>query len=477
MEVDLGFDNLEPITLNLNDDFGSSSRGSGGGGFSSSNFGGGIELLMNDKKRAASNAVNVDLDDIDRLDSELNRFSSNKSINVEPPAQAAGGGLMGGFADFFGLGNKQGGGNGASNVDHQTDSGLGHATTNSMGNAKTWDGFSKMNEIPSYSASAGLSEREKRRKKRAMLKKLEEWNEKGKLKSANRFTMESSYEEIEDEYETAMEDKRKQDSIKLQGYWFMTAINTLEYANTAFNPFDLNLDGWGEQVADDMDSYEEIFAELYEKYKGGKIAPELSLLMRVGFGACMLNFTNKSLSSATPAFGDVIRQNPELMKAYATATAQSMSQTNPAVGFMAGMMNAPDQVNTSFGPPPKPVETNVRSQPPANRPDINAGRGGSNVFRQEGVEVNMGYADLGSQEKSTIRPRAEMRGPPQNDLDSILSGLKTKTVNIHENTMNMAGDNDSKLSISSLGNISGANVPKSSNRRNRSAKNVISVDI
>ena len=35
--------------------------------------------------------------------------------------------------------------------------------------------------------------------------------------------------------------------------------------------FDLNLDGWGEQVSEDLDSYEEIFSELHEKYKGGKI--------------------------------------------------------------------------------------------------------------------------------------------------------------------------------------------------------------
>jgi hypothetical protein len=70
--------------------------------------------------------------------------------------------------------------------------------------------------------------------------------------------MDSSYEEIEDEYETAVEDKRKKDSIKLQQWWFMTFVNSLEYANSAFNPFDINLDGWGEQVSEDIDSYEEI---------------------------------------------------------------------------------------------------------------------------------------------------------------------------------------------------------------------------
>lgn len=472
MEVDIGLDNLEPITLNLGDDFGSNHGSSG--------LNPGIELLMNDRKRASSNSVNVDLGDIDRLDSELNRYGSNKSINVEPPASSSGGGLMSGFSDFFGMGNKTSTTAG-SNVDQKTDSGLGFATTNAMGNAKTWDGFSKMNDMPTHNASAGLSDREKRRKKRLMLKKLEEWSEKGLLRSGNRFTMDSSFEEIEDEYETALEDKRKRDSIKLQGWWFMTFVNSIEYANAAFNPFDLNLDGWGEQVSEDIDSYEEIFSELYEKYKGGKMAPELSLLMRLGFSACMLNFTNKALSTATPAFNDVIKQSPELMRMFTDATVQSMGQQNPGVAFMSNMMNKPDQVNTSFGPPPKPVETSVHgnagSHTPANRPDIALGRGA--MFRQEGVDVNTGYSDLGAQERSSMRPapRAEMRGPPQNDLDSILSGLKTKTVNIHENNMN-TNDNDSKISISSLGNLANATVPKSSNkRRARTDKNIISVDI
>jgi hypothetical protein len=168
-----------------------------------------------------------------------------------------------------------------------------------------------MNEIPiggdKGTGGMNLSERDRRRKKRMMIKKLEEWHEKGFIKHNSHFTLDSSYEEVEDEYETALEDKRKKDSIKLQGWWFMTFVNSVEYANAAFNPFDINLDGWGEQVSEDIDSYEEIFSELHDKYKGGKMAPELSLLLRLGFSAAVVNFTNKALSTATPGFNDVIR--------------------------------------------------------------------------------------------------------------------------------------------------------------------------
>jgi hypothetical protein len=347
----------------------------------------------------------------------------------------------------------------------------------------------------STSGGANMTERERRRKKRMMIKKLEEWYEKGTIKNNTHYTMDSSYEEIEDDYETALEDKRKKDSVKLQGWWFMTFVNSIEYANSAFNPFDLNLDGWGEQVSEDIDSYEEIFGELHEKYKGGKLAPELSLLLRLGFSACMVNFTNKALSTATPAFSDVIKQSPELMKMFTNATAQSMSQQMPGASFMSNMLSKPEQINTSFGPPPKPIETKsqpvpVRPQmqftesPAPNRPDISMGRG--TMFRQEGVDVNTGYSDVNKQEKSLRpnAPRAEMRGP-QTDIDSILSGLKTKAVNIHESTAQNVTvetvhltEDDSMISISSLGKLGNASIPKrSNNRKNRSDKNIVSLDI
>jgi hypothetical protein len=289
--------------------------------------------------------------------------------------------------------------------------------------------------------------------------------------------MDSSYEEVEDEYETAMEDKRKKDSIKLQGWWFMTFVNSVEYANAAFNPFDINLDGWGEQVSEDIDSYEEIFSELHDKYKGGKLAPELSLLLRLGFSAAVVNFTNKALSTATPGFNDVIRQSPELMKAFTSATVNSMSQQSPGFAFANNLM----QDNKPRGPPPPaPVETKSQAPPqrpgmvfteaPSNRQDINMARGA--MFREQGVEVN-NFQSANEPPPQMRSTRPDMRGPQNTDIDNILSGLKTRTVNIHE--QQNTEDNDSMISISSLKEIQNNNMPKKSKRR--SDKNVVSLDI
>jgi hypothetical protein len=331
-----------------------------------------------------------------------------------------------------------------------------------------------------------MNDRERRRKKRMMISKINEWYEKGLIKQNSHFNMDSSFEEVEDEYETALEDKRKKDSVKLQGWWFMTFINSMEYANSAFNPFDLNLDGWGEQVSEDLDSYEEIFSELHDKYKGGKLAPEISLLLRIGFSAAVLNFSNKALSSATPAFNDVIKQSPELMRMFTNATVNSMSQQSPGFAMANNLMQ--EQASRPRGPPPPaPMETKSQAPPqrpgmvytdaPGNRPDLNAGRG--TMFREQGVDVNNGFRDVNMPEqmmRPQQSPRPEMRGPQSTDIDNILSGLKTRNVNIHEQPAQP--DNDSMISIGSLGDLQNTNMPKKSNRRkNRSDKNTISLDI
>jgi hypothetical protein len=464
-EINLGLSDLEPISLSFNDDF------SGPPPTPSVSFGTGIELLMNDKKKSSSSSVNIDLGELDRIEDELNELTDKASSSSETKT------LSGFASNLFGFGNTTQ----STSANERSDSKLGSATAESIGGkSSTWDGFSKVNDIPmdKSGGSARMTDREKRRKKRAMIKKLEEWYEKGLIKHITHFNLDSPYEEVEDEYETALEDKRKKDSIKLQGWWFMTFVNSVEYANAAFNPFDLNLDGWGEQVSEDIDSYEEIFSELHEKYKGGKMAPELSLLLRLGFSAAVVNFTNKALSSATPGFNDVIRQSPELMKAFTNATVNSMSQQSPGFAFANNLMQ--EQSSRPRGPPPPaPVET--KSMPPpqrpsmqftSNRPDINAGRGA--MFREEGVDMNNQFGDL-NQEESRQSQRPEMRGPQNTDIDNILAGLKTRTVNIHESAPTQ--EDDSMISISSLRDAQNATMPKRSRRKQRSDKNTISLDI
>jgi hypothetical protein len=520
--IDIGLDDLD-LTTNNNTS-------------SSVNFGSGIELLMNDRKRTSSGgSTKIDLQELDNLENELNALSGigssdfvggNGNENPDSSSSKKISGLSG-FSNLFNLGSSSSSQK-KEEENPQNSSNIGQATAESINNtSKTWDGFSKMaSDIPSFlkgsshSTQPTMTERERRRKKRMMIKKLEEWYEKGTIKNSSRFTMDSNYEEIEDEYEGALEDKRKKDSIKLQGWWFTTVVNTIEYGNALLNPFDLNLDGWGEQVSEDLDSYEEIFSELHDKYKGGKMAPELSLLLRLGFSAAVVNMSNKMLSSAAPGFGDVMKQSPELMRMFTNAAVDTMSKQSPTFEFAKNIMNPPEQVSTKYGPPPASVETKNQGNMPnrqqtpftngvvagqgmqftSSRPDLAASSAGM-MFREQGVDIGQNFQSASASSVSTTNAfsqnqnpqvqRPEMRGPQTSDIENILSGLKTKSSTGNTNgvmdILNSVGNSggiggggeDSMISVTSLRDMDG-NMPKRSNRKprqNKSDKNTVSLDI
>jgi len=194
------------------------------------------------------------------------------------------------------------------------------------------------------------------------------------------------------------------------------------------------------------------------------MSPELSLLLRLGFSASVIHFSNKALSTAAPGFNDVIKQSPELMRMFTNATVDSMKQSAPGMAFASELLN-----NRTSAPPPAPVDPRTYQKPTmqyTNRPDVNMGRG---MFRESGVEIN-GTASVNEPQQRSVRP--EMSGPKNVDIDNILSGLKTKTVNIEN-------EDDSMISVSSLKDMNNMTMPKKSalRRKNKSDKNVISLDI
>lgn len=447
------------------------------------NFGGGLELLMNDKRRidSKSQSSDMDLGDILKLEEELNELSI-------PPTQSRS--KSGLFNDSLKLNfadkdetitidsNDKAYNSGASNSGAYN-SGIGKSTAEQYeGDAnKTWDGFGKFNNIPidpdrNVEQQPKLSQEELLREKFKIKAKLDNLAKKG-VKLTKLYSMESSLAEMQGEYEMLVEEKERSNSCKFQGRTLMAIVTGLEFLNNRFDPFDVKLDGWAEQVNENIDDYDEIFAELHEKYKSkAKMAPELKLLFQLGGSAIMVHMTNTMFKSAMPGMDDIMRQNPELAQQFTQAAVNSMSGSNPGFsGFMNDVMGDRRQTaptpNIAPGPPPTPMKTQVnksqRSQVPSNRPDMFAARG-----NEDGANINDQYGSVG--QPATKRP--EMKGP--SDISDLLGGLKTKTINIQKEN---ARDNSSTISIQDLKDISNAKEPARSKKRPKSEKNTISLDM
>jgi hypothetical protein len=438
----------------------------------SNNFGGGLELLMNDKVRESSRPTSdIDLDDLNKLEDELNNLVDDiPSGGVAPKSDLFTKSSVS-FSDEPGI--KLSG----------FDDDLGKATSNTENDSKTWDGYGKFNNIPlnpdkHIPLEPKLSKEETLREKFKYLRKLETLEKKG-VELSKKYSMDSSLQEMMGEYETIMEEKSKQNSVKFQGNMLMAVINGIEFLNNKFDPFDVKLDGWSEQVQENINDYDDIFSELHEKYKSkASMAPELKLLFQLGGSAMMVHMTNTMFKSAMPGMDDILRQNPDLMRSFQNAAVNSMAQTNPGFsGFMTNMMNP--ETPKGMGPPPPLATQGPNAVPPP------VGRPGNNNYARPDLRSNFedGIHLRENNERSDMQDRSrrqasrpEMKGP--SDISDILSGLKTKTINIQQPSSPTNMNDNSTISINDLKDLqSEGNMPKRSGRRKKSNSNTVSLDI
>ena len=253
----------------------------------------------------------------------------------------------------------------------------------------------------------------------------------------------------------------------------MAAITGIEFLNNKFDPFDIKIDGWGEQVNENINDYDDIFKELHEKYKSkAKIAPELKLLFQLAGSAIMVHMTNSMFKSSMPGMDDIMKQNPDLMKQFTQAAVNSVGQKNEGFGdFMNDIMPETRQNQHPSDPLKTRQNKSERHSVPANRPDIFAAR------NEEGVNINDKYVNISNRSNKENAPifnktRPEINGPF--DVNNILSKLKKKTDPIKKEI-----DNDSTISIKDLKDLDMVNIPSRTNKKNRkkSEKSSISLDI
>lgn len=533
-EIDLGVLDTMP-TFSLGGGSRSSGGGSGGSGGGGGSFGGGIELLMNNKFKETKSSGggggggDIDLGELAALENELNDLSNVPSRNNDDRGSGGGGGGGGGgssggggfLSGIFNL-NKSDDNGGNSSHGHDGGIHLGQSTSQTDADNRTWDGYGKFNNIPldpdaNIDPTPQLSKDEMLKEKFKLLRKLEELEQKG-VQLTKRYSMDSSYAEMKGEYDTQMEERERQNSVKFQGKMLLACITGLEFLNNKFDPFDLKLDGWSEQVNENLTEYDEIFGELHEKYKSkAKMSPELKLLFQLGGSAIMLHMTNTMFKSALPGMDDIMRQNPELMQQFTQAAVSSMSNNLGGGGagggggngrgsgfgnFMNDIIGGGGRGSSGFNepppyaqqrPPPPPIATKGPLAPPppvrpgampVNRPDLNNNNNNNAPYEQKSR-------------------RPEMRGP-STDVSDMMSRLKTKTINIQPSGSNppapqepqnatlqnilsgmtgsSAGDESlgiepTVINVSSLGDIPQDSTPHKSKRRPRSERNTVSMDL
>jgi len=369
--------------MNTNDNV-SKGNGGGGGGVSESN----------------------DFEEIKNLESELNNLIDQPPISIK-------------FAPEIDIGPKL-------NVADE-------------GPSSTWDGFAKMSTVNVHAEKVNhqptMTKEELLREKFKYLRRLETLEGKG-VTLTKKYNMDTPLCEMQGEYEMVLEEKSKHNSVKFQSNMMMAIVNGIEFLNGKFDPFDIKLDGWSEQINENISDYDDVFGELHEKYKNrASLAPELKLMFQLAGSGLMIHMTNTMFKSSMPGMDDILRQNPDLMKQFQNAAVKTMSENSP--GF-SGFVNS------------------------VSNDGIRPGNNNS--------AATMAQSAFDKSPARSSRP--EMKGP--SDINDILSGLKTRTINV-ENSISATNSN---ISLSDARDLfeSNSNVKKSK-RRTKSEKNTVSLDI
>lgn len=171
--------------------------------------------------------------------------------------------------------------------------------------------------------------------------KFERLRDKG-VKVPKMFSMSSDYDEMKHEYERLVYQRKMDNSVHMQRQWLISAISGIEFLNTRYDPFDFKLEGWSAAVHEDINKYDDIFEELYEKYQGsGSMAPELRLIFMVGGSALTHHMSMAMLKGSNlPNADEILRSDPELMARFQAAQQATMKKQAPGFsGFMGGLGN------------------------------------------------------------------------------------------------------------------------------------------
>ena len=273
-----------------------------------------------------------------------------------------------------------------------------------------------------------------KKEKMEYINKLQRLEQKG-FTVSRRFTMDNNLEEIRDEYNRLVDARSLEVSLKFQRQALMGIVTGLEWANGKFDPFDVKLDGWSESVHENVEDFDEIFEELYDKYKErGKMPPEARLMVALAGSGFMCHVSNTFLRSRMPNVDDVLRNNPDIARQVAGAAANAAGPgfgnfmnmaMNRGGGGGAPTFNAP----SNMAMPNAPQSVAAAEPPSGGRREMRGPSGVDDILKQfeEGrkTDVYMMPETISSVNQPAMAAAVELQSLHSEEMQSQAESTKS----------------------------------------------------
>ena len=236
--------------------------------------------------------------------------------------------------------------------------------------------------------------------KRDLLLKLQALERRKGIQISKKYTLKSDIEEIRMEYRAQNSRLEAEASIKFMRKGLIFCTSGIEYMNRRFDPVGAKLDGWGENVMENVMDFDGIFERLHDKYSGSvEMEPEMELMFALGGSAFMFHLSNTLFKNASPQFGQVLRENPDVLNGILGVAKEAARRNNnngpmasndmgnvggggmgvgtmPSPGLDIGAMLGAMGINGAQGmsglgqhmanAPPDPMATREFKEPPVN---------------------------------------------------------------------------------------------------------------
>ena len=325
-------------------------------------------------------------------------------------------------------------------------------TTNNSQNKASTKPFNASAVTSTANVVKQLTPQETRMKKIELLRKLSEIKSKG-FSLTKEYDFNSSLEEMEYEFELLKSFVDKRNGIKVYKNILLNGVSIMEFLNEKYDPFDFHLEGWGEHMSVEVDSYDDVLEELYEKYKGtGKsMPPEIKLLLLLVASGSAYHFSKSQ--SSIPGLEAAISRNPELISKLLNPQkpkSQFMTEQEISINKQRELIQQKEkelkqkQQNRNAPPPPM-------SMPPMQSPPMNMSMPQMSTPKQNNSYMNspnmplpsptMMQPEAANESRNKILPGGvpEIRAP--GNVQDILNRIRSQNL-AASNTDDSTSNND-----------------------------------
>jgi uncharacterized membrane protein YgcG len=263
------------------------------------------------------------------------------------------------------------------------------------------------------------------------------------------YTVESDLEEMRMELKAFEQDETIRTGIMTCRSAIVTFAAWMEVANTRFNPFDLDINGFSESLFEKIERYDGVFKRLVRKYsrRAANVSPEMQLMMMFVGNAFTFCFTKSMMKSMQPSMTKIAEENPEMVKKMMEGILREQMAKGQAPSFAAaeGGQEAPDfmQPPMSTRGPVQQAEVygpKRRSKRPRSESSAysSSSSGGSGSYSGSEGSYSGGPSEVSSKperkRKKAVRPRFASKRPPMAPLKAVRphndpgSGTETDSV-------------------------------------------------